>query len=124
MNRPSVNYIPVFIGASGMVAVAITGVIAGVWAAFSAAVGAMIAVANYYAYQWIAGHITRGSVRKRTGASLLMIAKMLVLFGLISALIIFRWVDPIGLIVGLSALVVGLLSGSIRYFFETQTSSE
>ncbi len=107
-----------------MLASVITLAVAGVWAAYSAAVGAAIAVANYYAYQWIADHITRGSVRKRAGVSLLMITKMLIIFGLITALIMFRWVDPIGLIIGLSALVVGLLSGSIRYFFNTQTSSE
>jgi hypothetical protein len=124
MSRPSLNYIPVFIGVSGILAAVITFAVAGVWVAYSAAVGAVIAMANFYAYQWIASHITRGSVRKRAGVSLLMITKVLIVFGLISALIIFRWVDPIGLIVGLSALVVGLLSGSIRYFFNTQTSSE
>jgi hypothetical protein len=54
---------------------------------------------------------------------LLLIVKMLIVFGLITALIMFHWVDPIGLVVGLSALVVGLLSGSIRYFFNTQSTS-
>jgi predicted PurR-regulated permease PerM len=111
MNKQSVDSIPLFIGASGALAAAVTFAVAGVWMAYSAAVGAVIALANFYAFRWIADRVTRGSVRKR------------VVFGLITALIMFHWVDPIGLVVGLSALVVGLLSGSIRYFFNTQSTS-
>ena len=123
MNKRSIDSIPLFIGASGALAAAITLAIAGVWSAYSAAVGAVIALANFYAFRWIADRVTRGSVRKRAGVSLLLIVKMLIVFGLITALIMFHWVDPIGLVVGLSALVVGLLSGSIRYFFNTQSTS-
>jgi hypothetical protein len=122
MNRLGADRIPIFIVASGALASAVTFGIAGGWVAFSAVAGVILALGNYYVYRWIANRVTSGSIRKQAALSLLMVVKVLVLFGLISILVIFRWVDPIGFMVGLSALVIGLLSGSVRYFLNGQST--
>jgi hypothetical protein len=96
---------------------------AGAWVGFSTAVGAVIALGNFHIYRWVVSRITGGNLRKQSALSLLLAAKMIALMGLIYLLVARHWVDPLGFLVGLSALVLGLLAGSILYLNRSQTNT-
>lgn len=115
MDRAALDRTTVAVGAIGVISSLVALVVAGVWVGFSTAAGAALALGNFYIYRWVAGRITGGNIRRQSALSLLLVAKMGALMGLVYLLIARHWVDPLGFIVGLSALVLGLLAGSILY---------
>jgi hypothetical protein len=81
----------------------------------SAATGAFLAVVNWYIYRWIINRVMRGNLRQQSVLMLLLVVKMGALMALIYYLISRHWVDAVGFIIGISALVAGLFMSSVRY---------
>lgn len=73
---------------------------------FAAALGAGLAVGNWFALRWLAGRLVLGGARS-IGLSLLLIAKIGLLMAIVFVLINRVQVDPIGLAFGLGVLFIG-----------------
>lgn len=123
MNKIATNRITISIVGLGILLAAVTYGVAGIYSGGSAAVGAIIAVANFYLFGWIADQVVKGSVRKRTGLMFLLVVKMGALMALIYFLISRHWIEPIGFMVGISALVIGVIVGSIHYLYRGDNSA-
>jgi len=93
---------------------------AGSWMGASATAGAVIALINWYAYRWIIKKVMTGSLRQQSILMLLLVVKMGALMGLIYYLISRHWVDAVGFVVGISALVAGLMVSSVRYLISVE----
>jgi peptidoglycan biosynthesis protein MviN/MurJ (putative lipid II flippase) len=106
---------PFLIAGLGALATVVTYFVAGAWLGVSAAAGAIVAVANWYVYRWIIDRVIRGNVRQQSALMLLLVGKMGALMALIYLLISRHWVDAVGFVIGISALVAGLFIGSVRY---------
>ena len=87
----------------------------GAFSGGSAAVGAVIALGNWFVFAWVVSRVTKGRTRNRLGLGMTLGVKMTALMALVSVLISQRLVEPIGFAVGLSAIVVGLCIGSLHY---------
>jgi hypothetical protein len=122
MDKAHLDRMAIAIGAIGGFSSAVTFLLAGVWVGFSAAVGAGLALGNFFLYRWIGGRIVGGGIRKQSAFSVLLALKMSLLMGLVYLLIARHWVDPLGFVLGLSALVLGLLAGSIPYLVGSHTN--
>lgn len=81
----------------------------------SAGIGAVIACVNWFLLRFLVGRVISGSVKVKAGLVFAVLLKMGALMGLIALLIAAGWVEPIAFVVGLSALVGGLLFGSFLY---------
>jgi hypothetical protein len=114
MNRPAVK-IGVLIGALGAICSLATLLVAGPFPGLSAAIGAVIALINYILFGWVTSRVTNGSLRRRAGLMLLLVAKMGALMVLIYYLITRHLVQPLAFMVGVSALVVGVVFGSLVF---------
>jgi hypothetical protein len=106
---------PIIIAGLGASAAAITYFAAGAWMGVSAAVGAFLAIFNWYLYRWIIGRVMRGNVRQQSVLMLILVVKMGALMALIYYIISRQWVDPVGFLIGISALVAGLMVSSVRH---------
>lgn len=106
---------PFYIAGLGGLATVGTYLVEGAWLGVSAAAGAIVAVVNWYLYRWIIDRVMRGNLRQQSVLMLLLVAKMGALMALIYFLISRHWVDAVGFVIGISALVAGLFIGSVRY---------
>lgn len=91
--------------AAGFVALAF-----GMWGAtrgWAALVGATLSVLNWFALRWLTERIARIDGPGKSGASLLLVAKMGLLMAVVYILIQRLNVDPIGLAFGLGVLFIG-----------------
>lgn len=95
----------------GLVALGI-GVFFGAWIGVSALAGALLVALNLKVVEWVTRQIIRaGEAGQKSGAiwSLLLVLKMLVLFGTIFYLIVRLELDAIGFIVGFSAFLPAIV---------------
>jgi hypothetical protein len=85
----------------------------GLFAGFSAVVGALLALANLVALRTIVLNIVSGDIHMKLPLLALIFIKMGVLLVLVYWLIAHHWVAPVAFTVGLSSLVVGMITGSL-----------
>jgi hypothetical protein len=124
VNRSTVEHMAVYIAGLGALAALATYFVAGSWMGASAAIGAVLAIANWHLYRWIVGRVTRGSVRQQSALMLLLVVKMGALMALVYFLISRHFVEPIGFMIGISALAVGMVAGSVHYLVSGDQSLE
>lgn len=87
----------------------------GAFSGVSAAVGAVIALGNWFVFAWVVSRVTSRRARSKLGLGITLGVKMAALMALVSLLIGRNLVEPVGFAVGLSAIVVGLCIGSLHY---------
>jgi len=85
----------------------------GFFAGFSAAAGALLALANLVALRTIVSRIVSGDMHTKLPLLALIFVKMGVLLVLVYWLIANHWVQPVAFTLGLSSLVVGMITGSL-----------
>ena len=122
MDKQTAERMSVFIVGLGVILSAGTYAFSGPVAGRSATIGAGLAVVNWYLLRFLVVRITRSSSRAKAGLSALVMLKMGALMGLISLMVAAGWVQPIAFIVGMSALVGGLLFGSFLYIARSSGS--
>lgn len=116
MDRRTAQSMTLFVVGLGVALTAGAFVLASPMAARSVAVGATIAVVNWFLLRWMVGRAVDSSGgRGSVGVMLLPIVKMGLLMGLSAVLMLNGIVAPIAFGIGLSALVGGLLFGSFLY---------
>jgi hypothetical protein len=103
----------VFVAVLGLVTSLAALILAGSHAGLSAATGAALALANFMLLRTIVARIVDGDMRHKGSVAALLFLKMGVLMGLVYLVIAREWVEPIAFTVGLSSLVVGLISSSL-----------
>lgn len=77
----------------------------------AAAVGSTVSVLNWVSMRWLIGRILAADASSRAGFSLLLVAKMGALMGVLYLLMQHFALDPLGLVLGLSVLFVGPVFG-------------
>jgi hypothetical protein len=92
-----------------LVAVAMVAIAFAIWGStrgVAALIGASIGVGNWFALRWLASRLVSNGGGK-AAVSLLLVAKIVALMGIVFVLINRLQVDPIGLAFGLGVLFVG-----------------
>ncbi len=92
--------------------------------ALGVAVGALLAIANFYGIRLLVGASLRRQGGKRAALQLLLIAKMGVLFFLVFLAIRYLPLHPVGLAVGLSVFLISIAVESIRHAMGGTASDE
>jgi hypothetical protein len=124
MSRTAAARLTWFVLGLGLVTIAIVYLRDGWLAAESATIGAAVALANWYLLRFIVGKVVDGDVRGQAKFSLLLVAKMAALMGLVFVLIHARLVQPVAFTAGLSSLVVGSILGSIVHVLRGPAPNE
>jgi hypothetical protein len=106
--------IPLYVAVFAAILVAI-GFAAGVSVGVGAVAGAAVAMANAFALRWLVGAITKADPSKRTSVSLLLMLKTGAILAISAGILFFGHVDPIGFALGIGALVLGLVVGSVHF---------
>jgi hypothetical protein len=88
-------------------------VIGGVHAGLSAAGGATLALLNLLVLRTLVLRVMEGEIRRKLPLLFLIFLKMGAFLTLVSLAIARHWVEPIAFTLGLSSLVVGLITGSL-----------
>ena len=101
-----------YIAGAGVLVALVAYAVAGVHAAFSAAVGAIVAVANFHVWRWLVGRIVDQRMTSKPALGLLLVSKMVAGLGAVFLLLLLGLVAPLPFIAGLGSLVIGMLFGS------------
>jgi hypothetical protein len=101
------------IGASALLVLAAL-FLGGVTMAFGATVGGVYAIVNWLAMRWLGNRLMVANDRGRMLWGSLLGAKMLIAMLVVWAILSTGAVDPIGFIIGLSGLVLGIVSGTFH----------
>jgi len=115
MDRRTAERMSVFVVGLGILLTGVVFAMAGASAGRSAAIGAGLAVVNWYLLRYLVGRVMSAGSGGKAGVVLLVFLKMGALMGLIALLLFMGVVEPIAFTVGLSALAGGLLFGSILH---------
>jgi hypothetical protein len=86
---------------------------AGPYAGLSAAAGAALALLNLLVLRTLVLRVMEGEIHRKMSLLFLIFLKMGAFLTLVSLAIARHWVEPIAFTVGLSSLVVGLITGSL-----------
>ena len=97
--------------------------VASVHAGVGALVGAVIALLDWVALRFLGQRMLASQGGGRTMLSLALIAKMGLVLGVCAAVLMTRRIDPIGFLVGISALAAGVLVGSFHQALSAPASA-
>jgi hypothetical protein len=112
MESTTVQRITQWIRGLALGAVGIAFACGGLECAIGAAAGGALALGNWLAIRWLAGAVLRGSDRMRARLTSLVVFKTITVMTLAAVLV--RLFDPTGLVLGVSAFVLGLLAGALH----------
>lgn len=112
MERDAIERIGKHVVGLSLPLVALAFAIGGVRMGLGGVAGAGVAVANFAALRWLIDAISTASDRERAAIMILLVLKMGAVLGITALLI--RVVDTWGFFLGTSALVLGVVIGSVR----------
>ncbi len=108
--------IPLYVAFFAAILVAV-GFAAGTSVGIGALAGAAVALGNAFALRWLVSAITRADSSQRASVSLLLMLKTGAVLAISAAVLFFGHVSPIGFAIGIGALVLGLVVGSVHFTF-------
>jgi len=113
MTKSDADRLTLFVAAFGL-AISLGGLIlAGRHAALSAAAGSALALVNLLVLRTLVLRLVDGDVHLKLPFLALVFVKMGAIMALVYWAIAHGWVEPIAFTVGLSSLVIGLITGSL-----------
>lgn len=115
--------IPLYVAGFAAVLVAV-GFVAGSEVGIGALAGAAVALLNAFALRWLVTAMMKVDAARRAGLSILLMGKTAVVLAVSAAVLFFGGVDPIGFAIGIGALVLGLVAGSIHFTFSQPAATE
>jgi hypothetical protein len=124
MTRAAAQRLTWYIVALGAIAVAAVYGLRGADAARSAGIGVVVAMLNWFSLRFIVGRVVSGDVRTQTRFALLLVVKMAAIVGVVLALIVSGWVEPIAFTIGVSVMAIGALLGSFAHVLTAQRPVE
>ena len=83
--------------------------------AAGAAAGAALVMVNWMVLRWVAMGLVRRGDRRPLALTSVLVAK--ILFVLVGAAVLLRFFEPTGLVIGVSALVLGMFGGALHAHF-------
>ena len=92
----------------------LAGVLGGLSLGLAAAVGGVFSILNWLAMRWLGRKLLVANDKGRAVWGTLLAAKMLVSLLAVWAILSTGVIDPIGFVVGLSGLVLGILAGTFH----------
>ena len=113
MIKSAAERLTLFVAAFGAMISLATLLFAGRQAGVSAAAGAALALVNLMVLRTLVLRVVQGDIHTKLPLLLLVFAKMGVFVALVFLAITRGWVEPIAFTVGLSSLVVGLITGAL-----------
>ncbi len=87
-----------------------------------ALVGAAVSLADFLVIRWVAARMMAVGEKARAILSLVLVLKMSVLLGGCAAILFTGRVDPFGFMVGIGAMVLGVLFGGVHEHFAAPTA--
>ncbi len=114
MDRRSLDLITLYVVALAALGSAGAWLVLGSTVGTGAVTGAGLSLANWLALRWLLGRVIASGSRSKGGLMALLVIKMLVLVTVVGLLVLRAVVSPVGLAIGLSALVVGLFAGAMH----------
>jgi hypothetical protein len=115
MTKPVPDRLTLFVAAFGAAISLASFALGDAHAGLSAFAGSVLALLNLVVLRSIVSKLIDGEIHNKLGLLSLIFVKMGVLMGLVFAAIAHHWVEPIAFTVGLSSLVVGLITGSLAF---------
>ena len=112
MTKASADRMTLFVAALGLMATLTCFFVSGGVAAYSAGVGAGMALANFLLLRMIVVRVVEGDLHRKAPFIGLLFFKMGGLMFLVYWVIAQHWVEPIAFTVGMSSLAVGLIVSS------------
>ena len=119
MTRAAAERLTWFIVAVGAVTTAATAATHGRWPGVSSAAGVALALANWFALRLLVDRLLGGSIRRRAGLALVLVAKMGAFMGVAFLLLQSGYVQPLPFTLGVSSLMVGPMLGSLLHVLLT-----
>lgn len=113
MDTRSINRITLVIVACAAALPVVAWGTMGLHAFIGAEVGAVLSVINWFSLRYIITRVQNGTARTQTSLMVLLVLKMFALLTIVGVLLVNKIVDAPGFAVGISALVVGALLGSV-----------
>ncbi len=112
--RQTIRRITLYVVGASVFLTAVVTAFGGLSMGFGAAVGAALAVANWFAMRWVGHRIMVASDKGRLVYGTLLALKMGVLLAIAWLILSTGVVDPTGFTIGLSGLVLGILAGAFH----------
>lgn len=114
MERRSLDLITTYVAMLGALASAGAWLALGTSVGIGALVGSGLAIANWLGLRWLLTRLLASGTRSKTGFMVLLGVKTLAFMAIVSLLVVRGTVSPLGLVIGLSALVIGLVAGALH----------
>src|SRR5204863_61564 len=86
--------------------------------------GAAVSVADFLVIRWIAARMMSAGEKAKTVLTLVLVGKMTLLLGLCAALLFTAHVNAVGFMVGIGAMVLGVLFGGVHEHLAAPASTE
>jgi len=96
---------------SAILVTTVAGAVGGLDVGLGALAGGSVSVANYYVLSWTMGRIIHGTTRSKVQASVIFGFKLVAIGFVVWVLLARLDVHAVGLLAGLSAIVIGVLVG-------------
>jgi len=112
MSRSASARLTWFIAGFGVLAIVLMQLGYGTDAGISAAIGAAVALGNWFMLRLIVDRVVGGTVQRQVGLSFLLIVKMGALVAVSFLLLRSGWVQVLPFAAGVSSLMAGALTGS------------
>ena len=113
MIKSTADRLTLFVAAFGAMISLATLAASGPRAGWSAAVGAVLALLNLVVLRTLVFRVIQGDIHTKLPLLVLVFLKMGAFIALVFLAITRGWVEPIAFTVGLSSLVVGLITGAL-----------
>jgi hypothetical protein len=123
MMKSAADRLTLFVAAFGVAISVASLCLAGKSAGFSTTMGSVLALANLMVLRTLVLRVVAGEIHSKMPLVALIFLKMGVFVAIVCLAIVYHWVEPIAFTVGLSSLVVGLISGSLTLTRVTPASS-
>lgn len=110
------------IGASALLA-AVAFLAGGLPMGIAAAVGGLFATLNWLAMRWLGKRLIVSNERGKALWGMLLAVKMVISMGVVWAILSTGAIDPIGFVIGLGGLVLGIVAGTFHGMLATPAAS-
>jgi len=120
MTRAAAQRLTWFIVGLGAITIAAMHALRGPEGAQSAAVGVVVALANWFSLRFIVGRVVAGNVRTQARFALLLVVKMAAVMALVLLIVWSGLVEPVAFTIGISSLALGALLGSFAHVVTAQ----
>lgn len=103
-----------YVVATSLALSVVAGLLGGLSLGVAAAVGGGFSIANWLAMRWIGRRLLVANDKGRAVWGTLLVAKLFISLLAVWAILSTGVIDPIGFVVGLSGLVLGILAGTFH----------